>query len=150
MPRLRFFLYYNDKSIPLGMLLLYIDTQSRHLTAYNALFLRLAYIVRLHSKKRRSKHVPRTFYFLQHMSVLILLRFFYIIMIRAFLWECSFCIYRMNSLAQWCSFDVLLHTLQAHFFKMCLNALRLFSALATLGSLLRKASPKSFYIVKLL
>ena len=49
----------------------------------------------------------------------------------------------LNSLAQWCSFDVLLHTLQAHFFKMCLNALRLFSALASLGSLLRKASHKS-------
>jgi len=51
-----------------------IRSQSRHLTAYDALLLRLTTKGRSRSQKRRPKHVPRTFYFLQPMLVLI--RFF--------------------------------------------------------------------------
>ena len=96
------FLYHNDKSIPFGMLFLYkmnslarwcssrpwglcfaklppkallrklLCSQSRHLTAYDALLHRLTTKGRSRSQKRRPKHVPRTFYFLQPMLVLIL------------------------------------------------------------------------------
>jgi len=48
-----------------------IRSQSRHLTAYDALLLRLTTKGRSRSQKRRPKHVPRTFYFLQPMLVLI-------------------------------------------------------------------------------
>jgi len=49
-----------------------IRSQSRHLTAYDALLLRLTTKGRSRSQKRRPKHVPRAFYFLQPMFVLIL------------------------------------------------------------------------------
>ena len=72
--RLRIFYFIMIKGNSSELPFLYIESQSRHLTAYDALLLRLTTKGRSRSQKRRPKHVPRTFYFLQPMLVLI--RFF--------------------------------------------------------------------------